>query len=259
MSPSSVSSTTSAERERLRLRRVVRVRVGEDMHAGGVRCADAAAGVLDGRAPAGVDAEATRSLEVDVGPGLSSRHLLRRDGRGETPGDAGRREHGVDQRPVRGGCDSQWERCCEAPHCLDGAVDQWQLAPVALEHPAHHLGVDLGRRRRQAELVVHVARPLRGARSPSSPAAPLATSDRPSRRPAARAPRPTPARCRRGRRPCRRSPLPPCARSYGSAMPVRRACRACRTRTVPVAPRAAAGRAPCCRRRASGPATSRRA
>ena len=48
-------------------------------------------------------------------------------------------------------------------HGIDGTVDQRQVLGVADEHPADDLAVDLVRRLRQADHLVHVARPLGGA------------------------------------------------------------------------------------------------
>ena len=96
------------------------------------------------------------------------------------------------------------ERGRQARDRLDGARDQRQALAVPLEHPPDDLVVDLLRRLGEAELVVHVARPLgrahahhRGLRAVVPAPAALAHE-------LPRARRPRPARSRRSRRRGRR-------------------------------------------------------
>ena len=112
--------------------RVVPVRVGDDVHPGGVRRADPARGVLDRDAPRRVDVQAACRLEVDVGGGLASRHLLRGDGDVEEVGELEPAEHGVDQLAVRGRGHGEAEPALRQPaHGVDRARHDGQVGLVA--------------------------------------------------------------------------------------------------------------------------------
>ena len=161
-------------------------------------------------APAGLDAEAPRRLEVDVGRRLAARDLLRRDRRlrraRATPSSS---SDEVDQLAVRRG--RERERPARGKP-LDGLARAGKSGePLAVERlqPAHDLGGDLLRRLGQADHARACSATTRASSCPSCPAARGRASGRraPARAPRARRPRPAPSRAarRRDRRRRRRS------------------------------------------------------
>ena len=104
--------------------------------------------------------EPPRRLQVDVGRRLASLDLLRGDRRREELCETRTREDALDHGPVRRGGDGERKRSSEAAYGVDGAVDQRKLGVVAFEQSPDDLVVDLLRRLREPELVVHVARPF---------------------------------------------------------------------------------------------------
>src|SRR5688572_14141524 len=108
----------------------------------------------------GRDAEATRGFEEDIGRWLTARDLLRRDRRVEERRELAGRENCVDDLAVRGRGDCERKRAGEATDGLDGTVHEWKADGVPGEQPLDDLVVDLVGRLREADHVVHVARPL---------------------------------------------------------------------------------------------------
>ena len=192
----------------------------------------------------GRDAEPPRRLEVDVRRRLAARDLLGRDRRREaarrcrllssTASISGRFD---DEATASGTAAASRSTASTAPR------EQRQALAVAGEHAPHDLVVDLGRRLGEAELLVHVARPLRRAHAHHRrlravvPAAAALADELP------RAPRPTPARCRRSRRRGRRRR--PRSRAAVRAVETAGAARpACPARRARRARRRACGRPP---------------
>src|SRR4029077_7764559 len=122
--------------------------------------ADAVLRILDRGTALRSDLEPCGRLEVDVRGRLAVCHFLRGNGRPEELLRTGELEKEVDQRPVRGGGDTERPARADTPDRLDRAVDERQLSSVELRQALDALFRDPFRRVGQADHVVHVPRPL---------------------------------------------------------------------------------------------------
>jgi hypothetical protein len=157
------------KRQRVRVRRELAVRDRDDRRTGGRRGAQPVRGVLDRDAVGRRNPEATSGLEVDIGRRFAAPHLFRGHRHGEAVLQGGLLEDEVDDRPVRRGRQPKRPARREPLHRVDGAGDQRQGLAVAPLDVVDHGRVDLLGAHRHAELVAHVARPLRRAHAEHRP------------------------------------------------------------------------------------------